>query len=613
MVLDIVRERARQGNAGVVGASAASGRHNDDSWRAERGQVRFECQVDVIGGFPGGASHGGRLEGAQLRITDRYLLVDEGRAHGFGLPIGWLCGARTLAQSDRPDAALRLRYLDGSVGRGFVLKFRGPLLQLRGPRRAEQALGALRAAGLPEAAVGAASADPGLHLDWEEATRYEQENVIWSGTLTAPIGAGLERTSCNIWLTTRSVIWGSGAGRGIHRVALEHILDVAAVDTIGRHVIPTLIVGVKDAAGDRHDLAFHFNRQTPERNVRERGACLVGLRSRGIPQGVPPAPVQPWQPVSLAIPDLPTSVPGSAEPPPADLNPSSLSLHPPVEQVWDTPSVAIDPDPISADEATGAPQIIDPSPPPPSSDLSPEAPDEPDGTSSAIALAPLQERTDDSIVRGIAAPVATPTPPEALPKPAAATTLPAEEALVASSGGLVIDAPSAPPVPVDPAGAEAPSSPESVDLPDAVAAVPDAPAATPWPVGMSGLEQVEIYEAVARRLLAEVLSAIDARVGGQNAVPLNASLPSEALRAAAFTEIASLEKSGNLSRHEADSRRARLIAVGEAGPRLRSLLELRDAGWLSDRALAQKRQTITSQLSCLLADPSLLTSAGASA
>ncbi len=607
MVLGIVREWVRQADAEAVEPLAPSDRQSEGGWRAERGRVRMECQVDVIGGFPGSASYAGRLDGAQLRITDRYLLVDEGRAHGFGLPIDWLCGARPVAQFDRPDAALRLRYLDGAVGRGFVLKFRGPLLQLRGSRRAEQALAALRAAGLPENAVGATSADPGLHLDWEEAARYEQENVIWSGAVTAPIGAGLERGACNIWLTTRSVIWGSGTGKGIHRAALEQIRDVAAVDTRGRTTTPALILGVEDAAGDRHDLTLLFNRQTLERDIRERGACLVGLRSRGIPLGVPPSPVQPWQPVSLVLPDPPTpprSEPITVEPPPADLNSSPLSAHPPTELEHDVPSGAITPDLVSADATTDAPQVVEPDPLPIVAGFPPDAPGDLEESPSAASLSPLEERADDPEVRAIAVPVVTPTPAEPDPGLAATVVMPASVDLMpVPPGWPIAAAPLIPSDPAEPAVAEASSAPQSVVLPNPVIAPPVPSAAPPGPAVTSGLAQAEVYEAAARRLLAEVLQGIDARVAGQDALPLTAVLPSETQRIAAFSEIGDREKCGDLSRQEAASRRARLVAVGEAGPRLRSLLELHDSGWLSNDALVKKRHAITDQLNRLLDDP----------
>ncbi len=606
MVLGIVRERARQVDAGADRDTARSDHNGEDSWRTERGRVLLECQVDVVGGFPGGASHGGRLDGAQLRITDRYLLVDEGRDHGFGLPIGWLCGARALAPSDRPDAALRLRYLDGAVGRGFVLRFRGPLLHLRGLRRAEQALAALQAAGLPESAIGAASADPGLNLDWEEAARYEQENVIWNGRVTAPIGAGLERTACDIWLTTRSVIWGSGRGRGIYRAALERIRDVTAVDTSGRTATPVLIVGVDDAAGDRHDLAFLFNCQTPERNVRERGACLVGIRSRGIPLGVPPAAVQPWQPVRLALPDPPPSAPSAIEPSPRDLEVASLSVPSPLEPAGDVSSVAVEPDPVGldadhviADPATDTDRIGDQGAPPNTVALSLPAVDELERGTSAVPPSLPEERDDGAVVEDVPVPASIAT--ESVPGwPAALLVTPPEGTPGVPTGRLDADEPPTPSASAGSPVAEASSPATTVVLDDALTAQPDIPADTPEPAVTPGLEHVAAYEAVALRLLTEVLQAIDARAAGHDLVPLVAGLPSEAQRVAAFAQIDSMEKCGDLSQEEADSGRARLGAVAEAGPRLRSLLELHAAGWVSDGALVKKRQAIMEPVGRLL-------------
>lgn len=615
MVLGIARERVKQADAGRVRDAAwHPGRPGEAGWREERGQIRLECPVDVIGGFPGGGHRGARLDGAHLRITDRYLLVDEGRPHGFGLPIGWLCGVQSIPQADRSSKALRVRYLDGAIHRTFVLRFRSPLLTLGSPRRAEQAIAALHAAGLRDSAASAVARDPGLTLGWDEAARYEQENVIWNGRVTAPIGTGLERAGCDVWLTTRSLIWGSGTGEGIQRAALEQIRDVTAVDVTGRTATPSLIVGFEDAGGDRHDLAFLFNRQTPERNVRERGACLVGLRSRGLSLGVLPTLVQPWQPVSLALSEVPSRFPSAGVALAGDLGPSSHPELDPVEPLLEAPVAAGRPGAAELGAPAASGLLVEASPALPAE----EWPVEAVGNSVEARTMPSPIPSEEDSANGGSGEgeempeVASNTDSPALLTPPLDGDFVTEGTADIARGWPVNNRSlSIPAAPAPPAALDAPSPDRETHL----LLVPEDDTAgemrdqdtrvtlietVPPPASPDGLERAQAYEAAALSFLADVLRGIDARVAGQDAAPLAAVLPPEGQRVAAVAQIGDWEARGVLSQGEANARRARLIAAGEAGPRLRSLLELHDAGWVSPVALARKRQAITDQLDRLL-------------
>src|SRR5687768_5303007 len=180
MVLGTTRERPITESQDAAPGRAA------EAWRAERGAVHWEGTGDLAGGFPGFAARGGRLLGVQVRLTDYYLLVEEGRPHGFGLPLAWLVGADLYAppRAERTDPALRLRYDDGVAVRTFLVRFRGSLLGPRGGRRAEQVLAALQAFGLGEAGEPLPEA-PEFAVSWDEAARFEGENVIWSGHASA--------------------------------------------------------------------------------------------------------------------------------------------------------------------------------------------------------------------------------------------------------------------------------------------------------------------------------------------------------------------------------------------------------------------------------------------
>ncbi len=265
------------------------------SWALERGASRWSSVADVAGAFPGFTRQGGLLTGCRVRLTERYLLVDEGRAHGFGLPLSALRSV-TLGATDsgsRPRAALCLTYHDGTTDRSFQIRPRASRLSWSRDRF-DDALNVLRLAGHE---LGVAAAPPSLLISREEARHCRGENVIWSGRATAPLDAhGFVRASADLWLTTRSLMWSAGPEQGIHRVELDRITDVLADDLADQAATPILTAGMHSPEGARRDLIFIFDRNLPvDRNSRERGALLVGFRSRGIAAGAAPSTNQPWR------------------------------------------------------------------------------------------------------------------------------------------------------------------------------------------------------------------------------------------------------------------------------------------------------------------------------
>jgi hypothetical protein len=115
------------------------------------------------------------------------------------------------------------------------------------------------------------------------------------------------------------------------------------------------------------------------------------------------------------------------------------------------------------------------------------------------------------------------------------------------------------------------------------------------------LPRVRAYEAAALRQLMDVLRWIDDPAVDM-AVDM-AMVPTREDRAAALAELEAARADGTMTGAQVVSRRARLAAVGEAGPRLRSLAELRDAGYLTDDDLRRKRAAITGELARLLGEP----------
>jgi hypothetical protein len=113
--------------------------------------------------------------------------------------------------------------------------------------------------------------------------------------------------------------------------------------------------------------------------------------------------------------------------------------------------------------------------------------------------------------------------------------------------------------------------------------------------------QVRAFESAALAVLAEALDAIRDRAAGRVPAPLVESPPSAAEQAQALAALIDLTRAGRLSPEALHARKVRLLALGEAAIRLRTLLELRDAGHLSDADLARKRTAITTRLGEILA------------
>jgi hypothetical protein len=102
------------------------------------------------------------------------------------------------------------------------------------------------------------------------------------------------------------------------------------------------------------------------------------------------------------------------------------------------------------------------------------------------------------------------------------------------------------------------------------------------------------YEGAALAALAETVDQIGRP--GLDRRTLS-PLPCSSMLAAALAELEAAEAKGVLPSEAANARRARLMALNEAGPRLRALIELRDLGLLSNAVLEEKRVAILAPLS----------------
>lgn len=526
------------------------------AWHSERGEILFETACDVVGGFPGYARVGGRLRGHRLRVTERYLLVGDGSAHGFGLPIRQLDGSAFIPIDDHEDYALRIFYRDGLVPRLFTLQFQGMRLPSRGGLRAERAQLSLLRAGFHDRYADSPPSFQDYAVSWEETASFEFENVLWRGEAIVPLAVGLDGIPGTVWLTTRSLIWGCDTAPGVQRIPIAHLTDIAVEKLSDRDETPALYVGVGDESTGHFDLPFIFNQQsTPDHNLRDRGALLVGLRSRGLPIGHPTAPRQPWwdrsnesfpslSPLhrtstddgvavitSVLIDDLPE--PLAARPIDYPEWPEATTQLP--ELIWEADSA--DPTEGDVETATSPATVLD--------IVLAEWSAEPSET-------PTADQRDVQLATSWIAPL---------------TEEPTESGELATTTDEVVASTPPPPSPIRP-----------------VTAAPPPP--RPF---------VTAYETASEAALAELETAIRNRATGR-VTPITTALPSAADQAEAIAELTSLKEGGKISSDDLRERSLYLLALGDTCVRLVSLIDVRDRGIISDDDLAGRHQFLLAQL-----------------
>jgi hypothetical protein len=638
MVIGLTRARPRYESRSVFSLVPLHRSDASDDWHTHRGAVRFESSCDLFGGFPGFAHAGGAHSGAQLRITDHFLLIDDGKSSGFGLPITWLEGAVVLPLEGRDEPGLRIFYRDGVCPRVFTIRFRGGRLSMRAHRRAEHSLNVLTSLGMNDSFALEAPAEPNFCVPWDQTRQFEMENVVWTGATSGPLHVGLDSAPADVWLTTKSLIWGCPGGEGINRVPLPLLQDVTTAQVDDRHQTPAVYVSFGDETTGRFDLAFLFNRYDAERNLRERGAFLVGLRSRGIPLGSPVPRYQPWRittypgPSQPALPreteELPTMERPLRKGRRAGIARGATRSTPRVEHAeWDADHLEDDgiefidvADPVWPESHAAVPylRIVDDAYGKPFSDDTPSW--DQDHTAhdhwereSMTAVTPDLDDFDDGFTE-LGAENATdadidaspPTPDEPIvlePDEEPATNRePHHDVVLAEYADPGLNDVEA----VEPAfigdyqlAANWTFDSGSPDQPEPISASFVQDQAAPQAVA-DGMTAIKEYEASSLAVLGEVLKAISDRVDGQSVSPLTEPMPTPAFQANALAAVIELTASGTFDMEEARWRKSRLIGLGESGARLRSLLELRDGGHIDDVVLLQKKAAITAELSTLI-------------
>lgn len=489
-------------------------------WALRRGEQLYSGTFDVIGNFPGYEEFAGLIVNAEVTVTSRFLIIDEGAPHGFALGMGWLVDVSADGDPETfGDVLIRYRSDDANVL--FRIRPGRGRLALRSRGKPELLVSALSDAGADVADFARDAAET-LRLSWDSLQGFESEAVVWSGEATAPLRPGLECIPARIWVTPTALVWGSPRGSGVNRLPMTTISRLSAVTLLDEAGSPAVYVRSRVLADVRLDLPFIFNLGELRDRITERAAFLALFRPDAVLEGsISPRP-QPWQEVLLTV----------DETEPAEITASD-------DEGMATP----DPD---ADEA-----------PPPADDES-------------------QFETWANVTRPSTFPYVAPA--DGADGGPARRIDASDDGLVGSafdpSGTRLVDAISA-----WPGGATHP--PETTDA--------DAPVLT-------RPEAIPTYLAAANKTITEVAEAIDRRMAGNAAPVLRATPPSSADQARALAELIELTSSDYYSPEQARAMKARITRIGEAAVRLRSLIEVCNAGHLTIGEVGARRDTIVANL-----------------
>lgn len=612
MVLGLTRPRLRSDGPGLFALrNHPVAPMQVREWTSERGQILFEASAEIIGGFPGYADRGCLLDSAHLRITDRYLIASDGQPQGFAVPLDSIEGSALVAQPGRDDHALNIFYRAGETTRLFTIRFRTTRIGGRVPRRSLRAQQALHTAGIVDRYAADPPQQPNFTVPWEQTREFDNENVIWTGRAHAPLYVGGDLVPSDVWLTTKSLIWGSGSGNGINRIPLPLIMDLVATRLRDRFGTPVVYLAIGDASTGRYELPFTFNIQSPpDRNFRERGAFVVGLRSRGIVDGTTAPCCQPWR----------TTPPASRPEPIADAfsgdgasdEPGETSATVDLEAVMPCSADLLD-DEESAPQLGGEPvrrrgglaaRVLR------ATAFSTREPGHEPDDSKASADEEGMWAVDREAPDVESDPAADALDSESAPDDGAEHVTTAQTAVANDADDVVVaewsaaDQEAAPvDRPIAETWAERGDAPEnsvvspSLEIESFVSAVDPDPlvmvTSEPWAA-------VRHYEEHAIGAISEALRVIDDCIAGRCGAPLAEHAPSSWDQARALAELKDLADRGDVQEEDARRRKERLLALGETCVRLRTLIELHDHGYLSIEELDRKRSALIDALSTAL-------------
>lgn len=479
----------------------------DNGWLARRGDVRAAVDCDVIGNFPGFHQSAALIVSAKTVVTPGYLVVDEGEAHGFALPISAISDV-SLDEAPHAGPDLIVRYRQASDSGWFRLRESRGRLRRKGTRGIEAIRAALRASGVSFGET-AASFNAFLLMPWDAAASIESDKVIWSGRATAPIRATLECAPTEVWVTSNAVIWGGIKGEGVNRLPLTAIRSLAPIALADSGAAPSIFVSTFGPENIPVSLPFIF----------DTGSNRLATRD---------------ELVQLFSPNLVAEI--EATPP---------------SQPWNDPEADDD-----MDEGDTVPD----------EDGAGSAGHESDGAEDAADVT-LVDRWETW----------------------AAARPPARYGFEASGApGRVIGG-AQEPRPFDSSG---------IRLTEALSVWPTEPAPEPEPEEPGPVEPAAIpaYLAAARHAIAEVNDVIDRRLVGKSAPSPRATPPSTESQAAALAELVELIGAGYYNAEASRAVKVQITRFGEAAIRIRSLLELCNAGHMTIKDAAAKRDSIVATL-----------------
>lgn len=274
--------------------------HIPSRWLIERGTTRVQVPVNVLGGFPGSLRVMNRLDDVQVIATMRYLVVGEGTAHGFAIPMRDVLAATVIRPGPRSNAGVAIWYRDGDRATSFFLDCRGIARGVSGEPRAVQLARFFVERGVSQVHSGAIRGVCSPYMSWEEAGRFTDEEIVWSGNGVSPVGGwyGTTRDHCRIWVTGQSLLWAGAHQSGVNRIALTDILQ--ARDGAGDRIS----IGIADGLGHRFDLSFDLASDHVElrRDANQRVQFMNALATRGVPVTSITAPLAPWRTGSVVRP-----------------------------------------------------------------------------------------------------------------------------------------------------------------------------------------------------------------------------------------------------------------------------------------------------------------------
>lgn len=286
--------------------------HIPARWLIERGTTRVQAPVNVFGGFPGSLRSMNRLDNVRLVATMRYLVVGEGTAHGFAIPIRDVLATALARPGRRSNHGLRVWYRDGDQTAMFFLDCRGISRSISGLTRAGQILQFLVERGVTPVEGGDAPRHPSLHMSWDDAGRYTREELVWAGNGVAAVGGwfGTRHDHCRMWVTEQSLLWAGAHQEGVNRIALSDILQ--ARDGAGDR----LCIGIANGLGYRFDLSFDLagDHVGMQRRANPRVQFMNALATLGVPVATATTPLAPWRAGSMVRPSDRSSPQGPSRP-----------------------------------------------------------------------------------------------------------------------------------------------------------------------------------------------------------------------------------------------------------------------------------------------------------